>query len=129
MLWRSYSWKDWKGKPIEMWTSLLNILFINKIRQIFIKYKVSNIILHEQDLFAVYYDEVGDEIHHLALAYSVVHEVEGTSVYRPILDGYQKVDRNWIFLDLSEEIKPMSHYSDLIFRKLVEKVRLSIGGY
>lgn len=93
------------------------------------KYEVSDIIFHNQDLFAVYYDEMGDRIYHLELAYSVVHDLKGASVYRPVLDDKQKVGRNWIFLALAEEVKPMSSYSDLILRKLVEKVRLSMGGY
>ena len=112
-----------------MWMRLLSFLFLLKIMQIFMQYRVSNIIFNEKDLYAVYYDEMTDEIHHLLLAYTVVHDIEGTSVYRPVLDGYGNVDKNWIFLEMSEEVRPMSHYSDLIFRKLVEKVRLSMRGY
>ena len=113
-----------------MWMRLLSYLFLLKIIQIFVRHGVSNILFNEEDLYAVYYDEMRDEIHHLLLAYTVVHELEGTAVYRPVLEGSGKgVDRNWIFLELSEEVRPMSHYSDLILGKLVEKVRLSMRGY
>jgi hypothetical protein len=93
------------------------------------QHRVSNIVFNEQDTYAVYYDEIRDRIHHLLLAYTVVHDIEGASVYRPILEGNGNVDRNWIFLELSEEVRPMSHYSDVILSKLVEKVRLSMRGY
>jgi len=112
-----------------MWMRLLQYLLLYRIMHILMKHGVSRIIWHKDDVYAVYYDEVRDEIHHLSLTHTTVQEREGVLIYQPIVNDDENMDGDWIFLQLSEEVRPMSHYSDLIFRKLVEKVRSSKGGY
>lgn len=112
-----------------MWIKLFYFLLVLKIMEILAKYEVSQIIFHEDTMFAVYYDEVRDNLHFLRLGYTIVHDVDGTLVYRPILKNSESVNRNWIFLETTTEVKPMSHYSDIILDKLVKKVRNSMGGY
>jgi hypothetical protein len=112
-----------------MWIKLFYFLLVLRITDILTKYRMSQIIFHDDALFAVYYDEISDNLHFLRLNYTIVHEVGDTLVYRPILKSNESFNQNWIFLEMTNEVKPMSHYSDVILDKLVRKVRYSMGGY
>jgi len=111
----------------HMSIQFLYFLFVLKIIQIFRKHSVSEIIFHDEGMFAVYYDEKRDKLRYMSLMCTVVYESNGTRIYRPLLQDQERVNRNWIFLEVSEEIKPMSYYSDAILDKLVKKVRRAMG--
>jgi hypothetical protein len=114
------------GKEILM-LPYLYLWFLNELSQIFAKHNVSSLVFYEENMFAVYYDELNDSLRYLSLCCLVVYELKETTVYQPILEGDEKVGRNWTFLEISGEIKPMSHYSTMILDKLVKKVRQSMG--
>ncbi len=112
-----------------MSSEIINYMLSMNLAKLFEKHKIFDIVFHDEDMYAVYYDEMNDKLKYIPVEYTIIHEVNGMTVYRPVLDDTTRPPREWIFIELSDQIKPQSDYGEAILEKLVTKVRLYMNGY